>query len=678
MMLENATVHDSYVQEKNWVILEKYSSHPSFCVYLLFCLKSDDLSIDARCTAASLMRRYICSVGIEYRKIIKTDVGPIAEKILNSNPCSFSSAISALIASMIPDYGSSVFPNLNQTIIHLLSDENTIYTGLELLNELLLIGFSPDSSFIEALVGLLDSEYLVLILKVECLFAQKYPEMVKNCVLSALFGQIENLSDEALKEMVDISCTILSQEYDDVLVEFLFYCMNSDNEIVSIPSVAAFNNNENIPYIEQITKKIYFLLSTNDEINDYNLSSQCIDTLEYICSIYTEETLSTLLPIINLSEKEGIICSLRGLSVLSKYLENIDSVFLEMTGNINDVHKNEIIFSISKISFNHPSMIPETYSILFPFLNDSNGSTRMQTMRCLTELFPLYSPNTSLYIRYIINSFEIMPIDEKFLFYSLIADFLSFCDEYNEEIDIVFQNIYSPYMDSSDSDPFLALYLDIFEKLINREFRYAQLLSAEGFSKMFESLGNTLDDEASSKIINIFSSLVPDGLYLISPFVQSTIDCILKFIDSTYVLSKMCSWAVLSKISSCFDLQFREVFPSIFESFLKEDPKDLDHDIAGNIAFSFSTALLNQPDLFTSEISKHLFNFLEQCLLINQDNENLQNIAICTVRVIPYIKCINISKDHYESLYFILSSIENERSSEYLQALDEHNHSKNN
>ena len=667
-LLNATTSTNPEIQNKNYEILEKYSQFGDFSLYLLYLINLPDINIDLKTIALILMKKSIFSIGIEYRKIFKENFFKILSPFLNFEPSPFTSLIAALIATTILEFGINIFPDINNILFHLLSNVLTQKNGLSILYELLLKDIEIKSDFIHLLPQFLDEDFIILTLQISILFSKKYPELIKENILNILFSNLENLNEEILILCLEIVSNLMKVDNDLNYIEFAKYCIINYNENVVLLSISLFQDNENLPYDIEIIDLLYDRLGIDLEITDNNISYQSSESLLYLSKLYPNEVLNQLNNLISLNISSKDIISmrkvLRSISIISNLIDDVSDLFNVVLNYSEGNFNGEIAYCLTKLAIYHPKYANLVHENLYQLLNSNCGSNRMQGLRFLSELYSIVQPDISFFSQ-LFNSKSSQFNDELFLYLNTISDFIENCSNFLinninllliEKINLLITNL-------PEFDLIYPSCLSILEKCLLKDPNFINYISIQNLiSKFLDLINFNKNNKLLYKIINLLSALFITknelNIQLFDEIWELYINKLINLFKSNMIMTKMCIWAfipLLIKYNSIFlEIMIENSILNVFN----DDPLEIDHDLVGNIGFTYFEVLLNYPLYFEKQFIKDLIIYLIKSLEINQDLINQQNICcFLSIALFQYNEIL-IEKENVDLIHSIISSID--------------------
>ena len=225
---------DPTAQEHVIEIYQNVSVLPNFCMYLFSSISNEELSFSVRAEAAHALRRYFSQADDQSKQSIAEAAESVFYQCLLSDDKVFVRSISALISGLIAALDESPFPNISDHINALLSNEETLFAGIDLLHELSLINYFIEGDYIAHIPELIYSNNIDLAVESINLTLQMSKEkkgIVKEAIIIPVLTQgnvMQNLSDRVVVVIISIVENLLEEgdEYTASGKKYL-YLMNS-------------------------------------------------------------------------------------------------------------------------------------------------------------------------------------------------------------------------------------------------------------------------------------------------------------------------------------------------------------------------------------------------------------------------------------------------------------------
>ena len=518
-MLSASQEMNPETQSEVFTDIQSFKSLDQINLYLLEAIGNDQLPDVSRCVAAILMRHYfIACENKDIKETFKNNAFQVLSPFFNLPPSPLTNCVSALFAELLKYFGSSVFGDIVEIITQLLSDSDLSESGLSLVMEVLERDIDLDNSVLELLQPHLQTEHSAYVLKICALLARKYPEEVKSQILSVVFSaNLSELNQFELMEAVNISqiCLELS-DYEETIVEFLVFCINSQYDDVSTNAALTFEENENIPFSEEVLNALYQRLSTNQELYVYNNSYQCLKSIEKIVHLYPEESMQIISGFIEqcqpTSDKKQIINMLRCITVVADLLESPDDI-AQKANTMFNVEPKETVYCLSMMSPNCPSVAGPALEAISPLLVSDIVPLRIQVMRCLPIIMKYTvvpcEPLTTLFLQ----CNEKYSLWENVLLCRTVGVFFAEVEDFesSESAGPLIEKICTMFNEFQELDPLLYAFFNILPNMPRCCPNMMNYIMSTCGERLFAFLGSD-DTELATGAMDFYTGLVTAGL----------------------------------------------------------------------------------------------------------------------------------------------------------------------
>ena len=517
-LLESVTNDSQEVQDEIFNDIQSFKSLDQINLYLLAAIGNEELSDYSRCTAAILMRHYFISCTNKIvKECFKNNVFQVVLPFFTLPPSPLTNCVSALFAELLKYFGFDVFPQIPEVISQLLDDSDSSESGLSLIYECLLQGIDLNPEIIEVMQAHLTTEHSSFVLKICGLFAYRYPNEVKELILSVVFqAEFEELSKQELIETIEICRICLERsEYEETIVEFLVLCINSGYQNVSTNAAEIFEYFEVIPFYEEVVTALYQKLSTNTDVFVYNNSLQCLYSLSAYAHRYQEESVPLLMSFFEQcteeSDNDTIINMLRGITTIADLLEDPDQVALKANAMFQK-NPEETVYCWAFMCPHCPSIVGPALEAISPLITSDKFKLRVQVMKNLPIIMHYGTvpaePLTSLFIQ-CLDTFTLW---DKVLLCETLASFFVEVNEpeSSENCPVLIQKLCTLFMECEELDPFLFASLKVFPTIPrNCPSALPMLMEIIG-EKMFESVSSD-DTELATGALDFYISIINAG-----------------------------------------------------------------------------------------------------------------------------------------------------------------------
>lgn len=386
-ILSQSTNPDQTVQQTSYAELESLSERPDFLLYLLKLI--DDGQNGSSVLAASLFRRYLKSASPEMIHFIEQAAGPILLKACASPQISLVRQVASLAAAIYRDFQIPILGNVGEICVAFLKNEETVPNGLWIAFEILTFGIDLGEEFACVIHSFLLTEYSDLVLQIANLMTPLHTEVIRSSILPLAFQNLDKFSDIGIREIVQIVGYLISiGDYSELFIEFLLSALEKC-EMVALAAAKVFRVHREMPLQPKAVVILFSRLGEDEDLNSYNLSNVCLDTLR--CLLVNHGEVSTILmPLIEegFKQEKTIVNAIRAMAVLQEILpaELVAQVWSSVIPYIGSPNTTSASYCLSRIALSHPEFQTQALKTLFEVLLQSPPETRIHVEGQLSEL----------------------------------------------------------------------------------------------------------------------------------------------------------------------------------------------------------------------------------------------------------------------------------------------------
>ena len=672
-----STILDGNAQEYVMEIYQQVANLPNFCLYLFVSLNNESLDFPARIAASHLLRHNISKILDDtVKQALFENIETSLYQCLHCDDSKFQASICALISEIILHYGDSLFPNLNQFVNELLSNDETLIRGFALIKELASNSYFIEGDYIMRLKDMVLSGNFELAMETVSLSVElslKQAKTIKDIVIIPLLKD-ENviiLSDFILVKIIEIVDNFLSLHIKDeleindeemvIFIQFLIFSVTSNNNGLAIPAVDAFMKTP-MEFNEELVIYLYKKLSQDDDLDPLSFSTHCYSLLTEMAKIDPENIATCILQMISQdissTDLQSYRSAFRALSFLSHILEDkselIPIVTQQITDNPNPLFRKEAILCGVEFCKTDEELCSPIFEEIFPLINDPNEEIRMQVLRSVPVLFERVEldpdaifPVFLATIQERVNEYEGVLLLETLLSFIKNTENLDSSSEFSS----ILECILAIFIGIDDNDPKSATCIEIMDFSISSYPSLLEIIEYQGFTEKLDEIlskGEFLDDYFASLIVQLLSSslraqneLEIDTYQLLFHHYTEISISLLHF-NLTRTIIKI--WEYLSIVIDSPSLSFDNYNDTITQ-FIQEDTVselDFNPDLIGNYAY-FLFHYFHKFQMDNAELLQCIFQKLKSFILSIDDIEDLENIICCMLLILQLLNFENIN-----------------------------------
>lgn len=547
-MLTASQEFDENVQREIFNDMASFQSQSDITLYLLSAVANGNLSDQSRCVAAILMRRFFAQTQNTTKEIFKQNIYPILAPFFDLPPSPLVNCVSSLFADLLAHFGIETFPDIPQIMANLLQSNENSQSGLSLIYELLLREIPMDAAILELLVPHLQTEHAAFVLKIMASIAQQHPDIVCENILPIIFEiNLSELSEEQILETISICNIILKSRIEEEIIAFLVNCISLDNDNISFSAAEIFEQNEEIPFVEEVITALFNHLAYCKNIYICNSSTQCMLSLTAITHRYPDESLHSLSKL--MENEKNIKTNIRAIpsiiDITSEPEKLLTYLFAALTTNTMDVI--DIISEISSIFGENTFAIIQQ---VIQFISSPDINIRISVLRCLEKLLLNVPVPCDPLSQIFYSCFDNLTVWEIILLLrTLTSFFANVGDSENNQnfFNLVYRVCYT-FSHVESSDPFLCASIPCLSMLPKSSPHLIQFLMSTVGERLFDSL--FIDDsQLCSLALGFYTSIIESEK---APSLQDLFSTVLqkidKFLGSSNCMQRVAGWNYMNAV----------------------------------------------------------------------------------------------------------------------------------
>ena len=460
--------------------------------------------------------------------------------------------------------------------------------------------------------------------------------------------KIKYLNQFELMESINISqiCLELS-DYEETIVEFLVFCINSSFDDVSTNAALTFEENEQIPFSEAVLHALYQRLSTNQELYVYNNSYQCLKSIEKIAHLYPDEAMPIILNLIDqcqpTSDKKEIINMLRCITVVADLFESPEDV-AQKANTMFNIEPKETVYCLSMMSPHCPSVVGPALDAISPLIISDIVQLRIQVMRCLPIIMKYTVVPSEPLTSFFLQCFEKYSQWEIVLLCKTIGSFFAEVENFEESENAgqLVERICTMFNEFQELDPLLYAFFYMLPNMPRCCPNMMNYIMSNCGERIFSFLASD-DTELATGAMDFYTGLVTAGLSSAAHDLLTNVIEILpqdNFLGSSIESRKISGWRFMHSLL----LHDQDLFSNVVEWIQPGACAEMDGQFMGMACDEICNTLFDLIGNINYS-QEQIMEILQLLKYIASKNFITNNVAACFLKLMGIFPEICVIED---------------------------------
>ncbi|KAH0792816.1 hypothetical protein GPJ56_003294 [Histomonas meleagridis] len=468
-----------------------------------------------------------------------------------------------------------------------------------------------------------------------------YSNSFRPTLIPLLITNFNALSEEATQYTIEIIGNSIFDDRNDIdLINFVISCISHPYEPTAISAARIFQNDQMIPLQEACILQLAQMTGRNFDLTQYNLSTQCLETLTDLLSIHPDEVMRVLYPRIQTAlqsqDEQQTKCSLRCLSIIHTKIDKISELVDFVLPFLNSPLVCDAAYCLASIAETNPQFKKSVIDVLFMCIQNVQFPQKVRSqiqsfippLLCNILLPP--DPYIKILLTLLMNTQE--PYDQGLLLY-LLSKFLENVTTL-EDYDSVNALVQVAYLALKNFDVFGSAALHLFGNIIVKNRNVFQQVLIEVSEKAFQSLSDVENVNLVCYSIHFFMQAAVASVLYNLPIVEiigKVSPCIVQLLRTE---SRLYAWDFLI----CLHDTYKDCFYALMDVFMRvivETPNDERLEVIGRIAIITSYCIDDKGKEVINAFGNDIMRVLQEGFKFCVEDSNIERkrIGFCIAKV---------------------------------------------
>ena len=637
--------HDSDHYSIYFELSSIVDENPDFFRYFIFILTTRNDSPLFQNLSIICLRRYLNYVKEDLIDYFKQMIYPVLIQILNGPLCHLTSHAAILLTVLYIRFKEEGVPDFQNILFQLISDERTIFIGLDSMMELISHDCPILIEHLRFLINVCSNHpesslaYQFLVICTKLLLKTDSPEFMNfacSDVLQFIMMFYQKFQNSTLSEAMSIIAYFYAKTGQNMFGDFLIYCINTLDDL-AIDGLYILSEMKDIPYYEPLVVALFNCLQCDEEkCCEFGIVSNAQYILTDLADNYPDLIVNVISSLIEQCQNHGQI--FRALYIIADLIdkEQLNQYYQFAMEHSKDESRGDALLFLSKIEV--PDVSPQILDNFIDLVLDQNPNVCDKAVFAINEI--LYNDSTR-------KDEWINPIFQAFMLSINSND-----PAYASQLSNMIYSLLMPY-EKLEGEPFQSFFRFVYPLFFSDDFTQATIVILDILlQKMHIQFSNEIalilpkihDIMQSSDI-----SLLSDSLCsLINTMITQYPELIRSFLEIIEEISLKCAlsttgqfWELINKFVSSLEydtfsdqkefLKFRDIW--IERAIQDYTPDNLIPSDLNNIACIFIR-------LITALEPEHINHFLSSSIEILQNEiQSVESLPSVVEFIKKIIEC---------------------------------------